>query len=1681
MEVLKRKANGISSTNGHGQKKKKKTKIIEEQDLESAYFQSEIAFHSTVTKMKVNALLNEVTLKENQRNEIDQFIEQISNELKSIPQGKIRELSTMSEWLGKFDIKIPLTFSKMNKPFQFIPPTVIEPIGSYTYDGLIVKSSNKISTIIDLLVEIPHICIHKKDYLNNEYIEKRAIYLCYLAKKLQYLLEFSHLNDTTLNQAVLIVKPNETSSFAIRILLAPEKDYFNEKRLLPTSSNLRWNWFNDIKEENEPFYATPNYNSLVLFDCRYRETSDYLNKIFSSSNELCNGLKLFKIWLEQRQLSYGFGSFEGAMPAFLLAYLLHINKISKQMNSYQVFRIILVALMENDFLSSKCCALTDEKIDENSFIQDECVLIDQSGLLNVFHTLTRANYNRLKHEARISLNSFNDPVIDHFQTLFMTTMKPINSMDAIIQIFSLDKHEKLLEEKSNKNQLIMDNLNNKHYLLCQQVISLLEYGLKERISLLCPLPSVTQLTKTVKQFYSSPIQKHNQEYLENLYEQLNQWKRQTIEQIEILIEEKRKEIKQFYDNYYLEINKQYSIINEQIKTENFSFDLDDQVEYLYVYSQLNSIEKRLHLNTNLSTKNQFNEKIKVQYAHYRELTTKTTIVPLKEMMKDKLQTTYNNYPSLIKKSTANDNYPSLIKKSTANNNYPSLIKNPIANTNDQHQLPKEYLFKPLISSLSLKRTAVNKSIDNYPLEHPTYVPVLIDKTHEIQKSNQNLNKYISDSLLLSDIQQQSRPILDDSKNFIQTYKVLLSNENNSQKLLEENRHPYTNSSHALYDLKNVNQTDPSITMFLQYESKFNCIASSTRHNELVIYNSKLNIFIILQHEPNKKICRQRSYFQWPLNLSSNLSDITYCQIIDQYLISASDNSHLYLFNQNLLSVNDLGSLSDNQSLNRIHCYERTVYCILGDFNLVEYQLDERNLTIKRNKKIDLFSSTELLLDVTCDKNNLIVVYKHENNEIYLRNINRTLLNIQFELLLDNKQQIERNFIRIESTRYDGNFIYMNSLCKYLKTIDLIYYKNGQITSVLQKNNSPTNICVLKDNRLVILYEKPYFLSWAINEPVPARTSITFGIIFSDQYDLSILKGPENATKEAQAFRKLWSERCELRRFPDGSILESVVWNVDTAKDKRLIWMDATRYLLEIQGGISPTNIEFFYNDQLPSNLLSIPARLLPSYGTGDEQQIYLCQELVELSKQVRTLNTELPLKINNIIGVDETFRYTNVFPPLPSSFLTDLHKIRSIEHDTHALIPRSTSRYAPPYSQSLLILCQLEMTNSNDLDFENLERIKHSKILYYIQLAKLLQEKFHLTCRATNDCCYIEKNHYIYRLVISYHKEIYLMESEAGKKDGLQRTIKQTNLSKQLRYNTEYLPKLHAAIYGVSQQFVHYQLVSRLFKRWLSSQLLLHQFDSINADILCCYIFLHSAPYEPPKSILSGFCRVLCLLRDYDWINEPLIINFNHELTKEQIFEMQTQFKTDRSNLPALCLMPSVAFHENNKPNIPILKRVIQLAKEALVFLETNNSDSIKFLFRPSTNSYDVIIMLDPLQCPRAYQAVDHVSTEVTYTTRKKSTDNDDHQSKSNNKLLSIVDYDPAQLFVNELRTSYNDQAEFFHDEFGGVMVCVLWKPSKNTTNGHNNNVDYVKIIDQWKLLGTGIIKEIRTFPERWC
>lgn len=63
-------------------------------------------------------------------------------------------------------------------------------------------------------------------------------------------------------------------------------------------------------------------------------------------------------------------------------------------------------LAEKDFLPSENCSLAEENPTENLFNDDDCLLIDHTGLLNVFHTLTRANYNRVRSVSYfISLSS----------------------------------------------------------------------------------------------------------------------------------------------------------------------------------------------------------------------------------------------------------------------------------------------------------------------------------------------------------------------------------------------------------------------------------------------------------------------------------------------------------------------------------------------------------------------------------------------------------------------------------------------------------------------------------------------------------------------------------------------------------------------------------------------------------------------------------------------------------------------------------------------------------------------------------------------------------------------------------------------------------------------------------------------------------------------------------------------------------------------------------------------------------------------------------------------------------------------------------------------------------------------------------------------------------------------------
>jgi hypothetical protein len=285
-----------------------------------------------------------------------------------------------------------------------------------------------------------------------------------------------------------------------------------------------------------------------------------------------------------------------------------------------------------------------------------------------------------------------------------------------------------------------------------------------------------------------------------------------------------------------------------------------------------------------------------------------------------------------------------------------------------------------------------------------------------------------------------------------------------------------------FNLKKFDQINYSTIMFRRCETEYNCMSSSTQRNELLLFNSKLHVLIILQHE-NHQQCRHRFYLHWPKSLSSNISDITYCQDIDQFFISTRDTSHIYLFDRNLLSLIDLGQLANDSPLRRIHSYQRTIYCIIANNYLLEYQIDEHYSQVEIRRQIKLFNPLNQsqdtcyhLLDITCDDVYLIVIYSNEHDEIRLQSIYRQTRKFHQDILLDTRQPINQNYIRIESTYINGNFLYLNGSQHHLKAIDLVNYQKGKITSIMRRHTKPTNISFLRDRRLVILYEQPYFLS-----------------------------------------------------------------------------------------------------------------------------------------------------------------------------------------------------------------------------------------------------------------------------------------------------------------------------------------------------------------------------------------------------------------------------------------------------------------------------------------------------------------------------------------------------------------------------------------------------------------------------
>nr|XP_061811481.1 nucleolar protein 6-like [Nerophis lumbriciformis] len=460
--------------------------------------EAESLFHCSLLKMQMDELLKEVALSERRKLQIDAFIQTVTKLLKAVPQSPEVEVSNLS-WLSN-DVKVPfLLIPKTQKgKFHMAPPASVDLIGSYP-----LGTCTKPRVVVDLAATIPADILHPKDFLNQRYPRKRAFYLAGLAQCLTESSDIGEISYSCLHgnrlRPVLVLSPpgKDSPALLVRIHACPPPGFFKPSRFHPRMNNIRTCWYTEVNnlqsEIIEP--PTPHYNSSLLGDMLPRAHLQFLTAISAQCAAFPDGVSLLKVWLRQRELDQGTGGFNGFLASMLLAYLLTTHRISNTMTAYQLLRNGLNFLASTDLtvngisLSRNPDSTAPSMADFHDAFQ--VVFIDPSGHLNMCADMTACTYKQLQHEASVSMQFWDDPTVDGFHSLLMTSKPMLRTSDHVFQLCELVKLQSSCK-KLNLLSELMDQSGNYVNTVLPFILSLLQRGLGQRISLLthslCPEP-----------------------------------------------------------------------------------------------------------------------------------------------------------------------------------------------------------------------------------------------------------------------------------------------------------------------------------------------------------------------------------------------------------------------------------------------------------------------------------------------------------------------------------------------------------------------------------------------------------------------------------------------------------------------------------------------------------------------------------------------------------------------------------------------------------------------------------------------------------------------------------------------------------------------------------------------------------------------------------------------------------------------------------------------------------------------------------------------------------------------------------------------------------------------------------------------------------------------------------------
>ncbi|XP_068622458.1 nucleolar protein 6 [Battus philenor] len=603
------------------------------------------------------------------------------------------------------------------------------------------------------------------------------------------------------------------------------------------------------------------------------------------------------------------------------------------------------------------------------------------------------------------------------------------------------------------------------------------------------------------------------------------------------------------------------------------------------------------------------------------------------------------------------------------------------------------------------------------------------------------------------------------------------------------------------------------------------------------------------------------------------------------------------------------------------------------------------------------------------------------------------------------------------------------------------------------------------------------LSWSIDKSVDTERSrcsekLSFGLVLNSENVINIVdRGPPANLPTSEEFREFWGEKSELRRFQDGSITEACVWDADTMAERRALPKQIINYLMNFKYGV-PSSQMFHVTDQLDSVLM---CKMAAEYA--EERSIDVLRAFDDLRRDLRALS-QLPLDISAVYGISSVFSYC--CPQAPGASPPQPYARRRW---SSALLKDAPGSQVPVYTPASTAVLELGHSGKWPGD---LEAFRCLKAAFHIQIADRLTKQYSLPTQPYPTHLDVLKHGYVFRLKIAHSKEITLLRREM--ENGVVKH-KESEESLSLQCETMLLPRLRGAMHGLHQKHPAFGPGACLLKRWLSAHLLSPpHFPAVLVELLMAVVFVRPAPLEPPSQPLSAFLRALRTLVDTDWSREVIVLDFNGDMTREEIAELERKLcGSEAENMPPMRVVSSCdgelpGAWSRAAPAREALLRAQSIARATLAYLQKalleDFKDNILGIFVPSLSGYDAIIHLTPGLVPYTSEKVDQTPRER----RKTDAVLDD--------MVPVVEFNPVSKYLDELRSAYDEFALFFHDFYGGVEVAVLWRPTIDdlrefqVTNAKalmpvevegetKYRVNKEALLEDFRILGRGLVLDI--------